>query len=922
MDRRDPGSPQPPESTPRIPPAHLSQAPLEPHRLRRSFPSTRRIGLLAAGLTIFVLTAFPDLVHLPGRLVAWAQRGEAAYLPATLRDAPLGPDQPPPTATGGPPPSATAATPAPPGQATLPPPYPVPWPPPPGPDALAEALALLQTNRGALGYRPVGDWTRFPLPSRTPYLLPMFEPVYSDPLRLYAAARTLGTSADRWLHPYQVKDAGLYRATYYLGFDRKVGNFREYSANVLVEPAASDPLREAVRDVYQYAREDLAHYTFGSVIPSAAEDIMARELAALPAPLQLAVARALVNQLDAIRWRDRGLRNVPPEFARKAFAIRDLGDTQGDGAFYYPEIDDVMRDLDEPSLYYAGQKAVETAQQLRMNLAVLADADRCPPRMVEIPTPFGRLVIGTCGSDEFRGDDILLSVDPGGDDVHADNAGGTTAIEIPVALSVDLGGDDNYVCGAVRGACQGAGVLGAGVLVDGTGDDAYGATHNAQGLGYLGMGLLFDGEGQDAYQAYHSAQGTGYFGYGALLDGSGNDAYHILFDGQGYGGVGGGVGVLADRSGNDVYHAEPDVRELPPEYQYRNYAGNGQPNTVVSFVQGASAGRRGDGSDGHSWPGGLGALVDVMGDDRYQAGAFAQAYGYWYGIGMMYDGAGNDEYKSVYYSIASGAHYSASAIIDEEGNDVFQQEQTIANSTAGAGVAFAWDYVVSLIFDRSGDDRYESNANCLGRSAEKGNAYLIDGGGADTYVGGANADGTGRADCVGSSGWRALFGVDPYRQYLTGFESGVFSLLMDLGGTDTYLAKNFATGATTPHNRARDGATWYNPNPDDTTTGAPAMPMTYRQASFYGLGIDRPDGRIPEFDRIPPAITPVPTATAAPGVEAGPGTDGGQGIPGGPGIEAPPGDPAWPGWPGPDPVFDLPDRGPRLPAAPTAEGGG
>jgi len=654
----------------------------------------------------------------------------------------------------------------------------------------------------------------------------------------------------------------------------------------------------------------LVHYTFGSVIPANVEPVMDRALAGVPEPLQRAVARGLVNQLEAIKWRDRGLRNVPPETARRAFAIRDLGDSQGDGTVYYAQIDDVMDSLDEPSLFYAGQKAVETAQQLRLNLAVLADGDRCPPGMVDIPTPFGRVVVGTCRDDTFDGDDLLLSVDPGGNDLHHDNAGGTAAIEIPVAISVDVAGDDRYACAHLAdGACQGAGVLGAGVLVDAAGDDGYGGPHNTQGLGYLGMGVLFDGEGNDSYAADNSAQGTGYFGYGALLDGSGDDAYRLFFDGQGYGGVGGGVGVLADRSGDDRYDAEPDVRNLPVDLQYRNYAGNGQPNTVISFAQGASAGRRGDGSDGHSWPGGLGAIVDVMGDDRYRAGAFAQAYGYWYGIGLMYDGAGDDQYTSVYYSIASGAHYSASAIIDEAGDDVYRQEQVIPQSIAGAGVAFAWDFVVSLIFDRSGDDTYESNANCLGRSAEKGNAYLIDGGGGDTYIGGANADGTGRADCVGSSGWRALFGVDPYRQYLTGFESGVLALLLDLGGTDTYLAKNFATGATVPHNRARDGLTWFNPDPDGPASGVAGM--TYRMASFYGLGVDRAGGRVPEFDRIPPALTPAPSPTPAPGIEGLPETR--PPAPVGPGHEGPPFDP---GVLGPDPLFDLPDRGPKLPVAP------
>jgi hypothetical protein len=769
-------------------------------------------------------------------VLAWAQGRDGTYLPLAAKDVGLAGAQPtpPPSVTAAPP----AATPTR-GSVT-------------GPDALSGALAVVGLSREDLGYRPRGDWTRYPAVARTPYLLPLFEPLLDDPTRLYAVARTMGNAADRWLHPNAVNAPEIQRATYYLGFDRKVGNFREYSVNLHATPAITDALREAIRDVYQYAREDTAHHSFGGASSwDNVEEVMTRELAALPAALQLEVARGVLNQLDAIRWRDLGLRNVPPELARRVFAIRDLGDSQGDGTLYYPEIDDLMGELDEPSLYYGGQKAVEAAQLLRLAVARLPAADRCPARLVELPTPFGRVVIGTCGADTFTGDDVLLSVDPGGDDLHLDNAGGTAWIELPVALAVDVAGDDRYDCQALaRGGCQGAGILGAGVLMDTAGDDTYRARTHAQGAGFIGQGALLDAAGRDQFEAGWVAQGAAFFGHGVLLEAAGDDAYRLWWDGQGYGGVGGGVGVLADRAGNDTYLAEPDVRNMPPEYRYRHYGGNGQPNTNVSFVQGAAAGRRGDGSDGHAWPGGLGALVDVAGDDGYQAGAFAQAYGYWYGVGLMYDGAGNDRYRSVYYSLASGAHYSASAIIDEGGDDAYLQEQTIPASTAGAGIAFAWDFVTALLFDRAGNDTYESNGNCLGRSAMKGNALLLDGGGNDSYTSGTGPTG------LGSSDWQGYYGADPYRIYVTGYESRIISLLLDLGGRDSYLAKDFASGQTAPHPRAADGATWLGPNPDDLSPLGGEM--TYRLAGVFGLGIDREGGNLPEFNRIPPPPTPPP----------------------------------------------------------------
>jgi len=501
-----------------------SPAALLSRSARRVRPA-RVLGWLVAGLLLFAVSILPGVEAVQERLVAWAQRPDGVFLPLTLRDVPL---QPIPTTTTVEPTARPPGTPA-------------PWPPPPGPDAVGETLSALGLARADLGYRPRGDWTRFPLPERTAYLLPMFTPLFDEPFRVYAVARTMGNAADRWLHTGIVQTPGLYRATYYLGVDRKVGNFREYNMNLHASPAVTDSLREAVRDVYAYAREDLVHYSFGGASSwDNVEEIIARELSGVPVALQRETARGLLNQLDAIRWRDTGLRNVPPELARKVFAIRDLGDSQGDGTVYYPEIDDLLAGLDEPSLYYGGQKAVEAAHLLRLEVGRLADADRCPPHGVDIPTPFGRVVIGTCGSDRFEGADVLLSVDPGGDDEHLDNAGGTASIEIPVAIAVDVDGDDTYDCAALeRGGCQGAGILGHGVLVDSRGADQYRAPTHAQGAGFVGQGVLHDAGGADTYDAGWVAQGAAFFGHGALLDSAGDDSYRLLWDGQGYGGVGG-----------------------------------------------------------------------------------------------------------------------------------------------------------------------------------------------------------------------------------------------------------------------------------------------------------------------------------------------------------------------------------------------
>ena len=186
------------------------------------------------------------------------------------------------------------------------------------------------------------------------------------------------------------------------------------------------------------------------------------------------------------------------------------------------------------------------------------------------------------------------------------------------------------------------------------------------GAALLGMGVLVDEGGDDTYSVRNVGEGAALFGAGLLLDAAGNDRYDLLEgDGQGFGGPG-GIGILADRSGDDVYVAEP----LPEKAGTSRADYHSDQKIVGSNAQGAGMGRRGDVSDGHAWAGGLGALLDVDGNDTYSAGNFSQGVGYWFGTGILYDGGGDDTYDSVYFSHASGAHFAVGIVDDEGGNDV------------------------------------------------------------------------------------------------------------------------------------------------------------------------------------------------------------------------------------------------------------
>lgn len=148
-------------------------------------------------------------------------------------------------------------------------------------------------------------------------------------------------------------------------------------------------------------------------------------------------------------------------------------------------------------------------------------------------TPY-LIVCGTDARTYAPGEDAILVIDLGGDDVY-ENAQGTpfgTIPDLPADLAypqliLDLVGDDTYertdqaAIGPARVVAQGAAVLGIGAIVDLTGDDRYIArAHHApisgsvdahviaQGAAHLGVGLLVDPSGRDCVDAEARSHGA------------------------------------------------------------------------------------------------------------------------------------------------------------------------------------------------------------------------------------------------------------------------------------------------------------------------------------------------------------------------------------------------------------------------------
>lgn len=281
------------------------------------------------------------------------------------------------------------------------------------------------------------------------------------------------------------------------------------------------------------------------------------------------------------------------------------------------------------------------------------------------------------------------------------------------------------------------------------------------------------------------------------------------------------MGVLGDYQGDDHYVAEALAEKAGrPDYHSAN-------RIAVNNAQGVGCGRRGDGSDGHNWAGGLGALLDLEGNDVYESGNWSLGTGYWFGAGLLYDGTGNDLYRSVYFTQASGAHFCLGALIDEGGND-----RHVLYDTSGAGLAFGWDFTNALLLDRSGDDSYEAKIISLGLAQIRSTALFFDLGGNDIYTLGAGQPGMGAATFMES------YRTPGYQYGPYSFYANSFGLFLDIGGTDQYLDWNVQTDQRIPSPLRKENSTWLNPDRGSEQWG-------YRN---FGVGMDVETGVVPDFE--------------------------------------------------------------------------
>ncbi|MEM1164693.1 MAG: hypothetical protein AAGI30_00205 [Planctomycetota bacterium] len=447
-------------------------------------------------------------------------------------------------------------------------------------------------------------------------------------------------------------------------------------------------------------------------------------------------------------------------------------------------------------------EALESALEAVVTPDVIADLAEADFSF-EVETPLGWVRLNGAGADRYGEDDgahDLLIIDTAGDD-HYVQAAATTGYDRPIGIAIDLSGDDTYESADFvawdeysrsvdarsdkfeyhraedHNTSFAAGICGYGVLLDLGGDDRYASTFVGQGAAVLGFGLLYDHDGDDVYVGDTQLQGAATFGTGVLIDAGGDDLYTCFLRAQGFGSTL-GSGLLIDFAGDDRYHAVNSLSEPINGYTVK-YAWFNTATDALNMAQGFGIGRRADQSDGHSWAGGHGVLIDAGGgNDVYEGDIYCQGSAYWYSVGMLYEDGGNDSYTTAAYSLASPPHFAVGIVIEEGGDDVYR-----GHSSRACG--FGRDFSIGWFEEAGGDDRYYTNDSAFGVGNVNGLGVFWDKAGDDLYI--ARSNSFGQPFVEGS--------VGSARDLL--INAGLF---IDANGADTYrmVSENHAAFENRP----------------------------------------------------------------------------------------------------------------------------
>lgn len=326
--------------------------------------------------------------------------------------------------------------------------------------------------------------------------------------------------------------------------------------------------------------------------------------------------------------------------------------------------------------------------------------------------------------------------------------------------------------------------------------------------GRAGVGLLIDRGGDDTYVLASGTGGCGFAGVGLLVDETGKDKYVGARFTQGAAVA--GLGLLLDLAGDDVYSAHGFA------------LGIGGPAGVGAVVDVAGNDHFRCGFHYGSGYNQSDAPTAKPGDPNYQYDAFGLGIGIGRrtyppspdssefhlagGVGVWLDLEGDDRSESSNFTQACAYFFGIGVKMDLRGND--------RHAAARYGLAAGAHYGMGLFADYQGNDVYD----CVGPTYDAGCAWdrsvflFFDAAGDDAYDW-THSSGGGRAD---RGGW------------------GVFA---ELDGKDHYKANGPPGGASEKGLGVFFDRAGVDEHPKSNAAGLPANSLT--RSAGGGLFIDR-----------------------------------------------------------------------------------
>lgn len=394
--------------------------------------------------------------------------------------------------------------------------------------------------------------------------------------------------------------------------------------------------------------------------------------------------------------------------------------------------------VDMPAMWMAAKKVILLARTLSEEklLAKLQAAERqrvirvgkvVGDVMLDVITPYGRMVVGGPDRNEYDCTVFDVIVDLGGDDLYRGPAGGAGELR-RFAVCIDLGGNDTYEC---MNDALGSASYGIGVLVDVEGDDKYKATARSAGFGAAGVGVFLDVAGNDELDVGAHSCGVGLAGVGIFADLGGSDVQQASDVSFGCG-LPAGFGLFLDAAGDDKRTQSQGSEET--KYPYLGLgAARGLQGVMAGGVgvcldlAGNDSYGGGDLCCGAGEEGGVGIFVDALGDDVYAVHDLSIGAARRGGIAVFQDWAGKDTYQAAAMAIGYAVLGSRAFCFDEGGDDIYQVRSTGLGMVGGDAMAFFWDTKGrdSYLWDRGGKEPVDSRLG-LG-------VFLDTGGGKDSH---------------------------------------------------------------------------------------------------------------------------------------------------------------------------------------------